>query len=180
MNEGTLLMQSIVVAIHQIGLIKTEDLEAVGQHFLITDLRGLVEDLVKFDIIGELREVNLLVHQQPLIEKLAFYLQFGSALFSSEVGATNLVGEHLKDVLMRGLKAFDLHDACCLIYLGPGPQVFHDLVLLVGLLGCEQGHIGLSLKWATAHDMHKKLSTEEAGVPLAFSVGDLNKHPLEI
>jgi len=68
MNEGALLVQSIVVAIHQIGLIQTEDLEAVGQHFLVTDLGGLVEDLVKFDIIGELREVNLLVHQQSLIK----------------------------------------------------------------------------------------------------------------
>jgi hypothetical protein len=63
MNEGTLLMQSIVVAINQIGLIQTEDLEAVGQHFLVTDLGGLVEDLVKFDIIGELGKVHLLVHQ---------------------------------------------------------------------------------------------------------------------
>jgi hypothetical protein len=68
MNEGALLMKSIVVAIHQIGLIQTEDLEAVGQHFLVTNLGGLVENLVKFDIIGELREVNLLVHQQSLIK----------------------------------------------------------------------------------------------------------------
>lgn len=91
MNKGTLLMQSIVVTVHQIRLIQAEDLEAVGQHFLITDLGSLVEDLVKFDIIGELREINLLVHQQPLIKKLAFYLQLGSAIFSPEVGATNLV-----------------------------------------------------------------------------------------
>ncbi len=138
-------MQSIVITVHQIGLIQAENLEAVGQNFLITDLSGLVEDLVKFDIIGELREVNLLVHQQPLIKKLAFYLQLGSAFFSPEVGATNLFGKYLEDVLMRGLKAFNLHDACCLIYLCTGPQVFNDLVLLVGLLGCKQGHIGLSL-----------------------------------
>jgi hypothetical protein len=62
MNKGTLLMQSIVITVHQIRLIQAEDLEAVGQHFLITDLGSLVEDLVKFDIIGELREVYLLIH----------------------------------------------------------------------------------------------------------------------
>ena len=81
---------------------------------------------------------------------------------------------------MRGLKAFNFHYACCLIYLGPSPQVFHYLVLLVGLLGCKQCHIGLSFKWAAAHDMNKKLSTEEARVSLSFSIGYLNKDPFEI
>lgn len=55
-------MKSIVIAIHQIRLIQTKDLDAVGEHFLITDLISPVEDLVKFDIICELREVNFLIH----------------------------------------------------------------------------------------------------------------------
>ena len=90
-DEGALLVQRVVVAEDEVRLVQAEDLEAVGQHLLVVDLGGAVEDLVQLHVIGELREVNLLVHQQSLLQDLILDLSLLCALLSSDVGATDFV-----------------------------------------------------------------------------------------